>query len=187
VDDLIKQTRQPQFISSAYFLRFKFDAGRYALVGREKLEGQDVLRIEYYPQTLFADDRKQRPQSGEQVAGGARDRQADVEYEKEMRRLMNKASRVTLWVEPASHQIVKYRFDDLGWDFLPGQWLVRVTNVQATMTMAQPFPDVWLPRSLEMNIGMGLAVGDVNLRYALEYRDYRRAEVTTRIGVPGAR
>jgi hypothetical protein len=28
VDGLIRQTRQPQFVSSAYFLRFKFDEGR---------------------------------------------------------------------------------------------------------------------------------------------------------------
>ena len=32
--------RQPQFVSSAYFLRFKFDAGTYALVGRETLDGR---------------------------------------------------------------------------------------------------------------------------------------------------
>ena len=49
VGGLIRQTRQPQFISSAYFLRFKFEEGKYALVGRETLDGRDVLRIEYYP------------------------------------------------------------------------------------------------------------------------------------------
>ena len=49
VDGILKQTRQPQFISSAYFLRFKFEEGKYALVGREKLDGIDTLKIEYYP------------------------------------------------------------------------------------------------------------------------------------------
>ena len=53
-DGLIKQTREPEFISSAYFLRFKFEEGKYALVGRETLDGLDVLRIEYYPARLFA-------------------------------------------------------------------------------------------------------------------------------------
>src|SRR5712671_3673833 len=53
VAGLIRQSRQPEFISSAYFLRFKFDAGTYALVGREQLEGREVLRIEYYPTKLF--------------------------------------------------------------------------------------------------------------------------------------
>ena len=56
-DALIRQTRQPEFISSAYFLRFKFDEGTYALVGREQFEGRDVLRVEYYPTKLFSNDR----------------------------------------------------------------------------------------------------------------------------------
>ena len=53
LDGLIRQTREPQFISSAYFLRFKFEEGKYALVGRETLDGRDVLRIEYYPARMF--------------------------------------------------------------------------------------------------------------------------------------
>src|SRR5262249_21398394 len=39
VESILKQTRQPQFISSAYFLRFRFEEGKYALVGRETLAG----------------------------------------------------------------------------------------------------------------------------------------------------
>ena len=39
---------------------------------------------------------------------------------------MNKVSLVTLWVEPKAHQIVKYTFDNVSFDFLPGAWLVRV-------------------------------------------------------------
>ena len=71
VDGLLRQTRQPRFISSAYFLRFKFDEGRYALVGRERLEDRDVLRIEYYPTKLFTPDRRrQRPDEPTAVDGG---------------------------------------------------------------------------------------------------------------------
>src|SRR5439155_14018311 len=51
---LIKQSREPQFISSAYFLRFKFEEGKYALVGRETLDGREVLRIEYFPVRMFS-------------------------------------------------------------------------------------------------------------------------------------
>ena len=40
---------EPRFVSEAYFMDFKFEPGNYYLAGREKLEGQDVLRIEYYP------------------------------------------------------------------------------------------------------------------------------------------
>ena len=69
VDGLIRQTRQPQFVSSAYFLRFKFDEGRYALVGREQFEGRDVLRVEYYPTKLY-----EGRQGGRDGQGAARRR-----------------------------------------------------------------------------------------------------------------
>jgi hypothetical protein len=174
VDGLIRQTRQPEFISSAYFLRFRFDEGRYALVGRERIENRDALRIEYYPQKLFANRNPNR-------------RERDESYDREMRRLMNKSSRVTLWADPSSHQILKYTFEDLGWDFLPAQWLVRVNTVRASMTMGEMFPDVWLPRGIDMNVGMGFAIGDVDLHYTLDYHDYRRADVSSRIGIPGVK
>src|SRR3984893_16401181 len=58
IDARIHQTRQPQFISSAYFLRFKFEEGHYALVGHETLDGRDLLRVEYYPANLFAARRR---------------------------------------------------------------------------------------------------------------------------------
>ena len=58
VQSFIVQTRQPQFIDSAYFLRFKFEPARYALVGRETFEGRDVLRIEYYPSRLFSHEQE---------------------------------------------------------------------------------------------------------------------------------
>ena len=37
-------TTEPRFVSEAYFMDFKFEPGNYYLAGREKLEGQDVLR-----------------------------------------------------------------------------------------------------------------------------------------------
>ena len=53
---------EPRFVSEAYFMDFKFEPGNYYLAGREKLEGQDVLRIEYYPERLFSDDdEKKKP------------------------------------------------------------------------------------------------------------------------------
>ena len=36
---------------------------------------------------------------------------------------MNKTALITLWVDPAEHQIVKYTFDNVWLDFLPpGGW-----------------------------------------------------------------
>ena len=187
VDGLIKQSRQPQFISSAYFLRFRFDAGRYALVGREQLEGQEVLRIEYYPEKLFTEQRRRELRDdleGDRRRPPARDSDDQRSYDAELRRLMNKSSKVTLWIAPASHQILKYTFDDLGWNFFPGQWLAQIDGVSASMTVGQPFPDVWLPRALEMNIRLLLAFGNVDLRYTLDYDNYRQADVKSKIGIP---
>jgi len=176
VDGLLKQTRQPDFVSSAYFLRFKFDEGKYALVGNETLDGREVLHVEYYPSKLFGGtDRRQR-----------KDKQTsddDRAYDALMQRMMNKVSLVSLWVEPKAHQIVKYTFTNLPFDFLPAQWLVRIDELHATMTMGQPFPDVWLPRDLEFDFRMLLALGPVDMRYALAYHDYRQPDVTTKVRI----
>ena len=51
--------KEPQFVSAAYFLKFKFEQGRYAFAGPETYEGRRVLKIEYYPARLFADDERQ--------------------------------------------------------------------------------------------------------------------------------
>ena len=175
VDGLLKQTRQPGFVSSAYFLRFKFEEGKYALVGHETLDGRDVLQIEYYPAKLFGGSDRRRSKD----ATSDSDRAHDAEF----RRMMNKVALVTLWVEPTAHQIVKYTFDNVGFDFLPGQWLVQVNDLKASMTMGQPFPDVWLPNALELAVSGTLAVGQFDMRYRLDYHDYRRPDVTSKVGV----
>ncbi len=175
VGGVIRQTRQPQFISSAYFLRFKFEEGKYALVGRETIDGREVLRIEYYPARMFGGTDRRR--TGKEPSTDARARDA------EFQRMMNKVALVTLWVEPKAHQIVKYTFDNVSFDFLPAQWLVHVSDVKATMTVGQPFPDVWLPTSLEINLAMMVAVGELDLRYGLDYHDYRVPDVTSKVGI----
>ena len=176
LDGLLKQTRQPGFISSAYFLRFRFEEGKYALVGRETLDGRQVLRIEYYPSRLFRGTDRRRNRDG------ASD--SDRAYDAAFQQLMNKVALVTLWVEPGARQIVKYTFNNLPLEFMPAQWLVHVDDIAATMTMGQPFPDVWLPAGLEFAVGVTLAIGRVDLHYAIEYHDYRQADVRTRVRVP---
>jgi hypothetical protein len=109
---------------------------------------------------------------------------------------MNKAALVTLWIDPASHQILKFTFDNVG-DVLsalslrvnsfPLDWLTRVDELHASMTMGEPFAEVWLPRALEMRIGVAFATGAFDVRYALDYDDYRRADVTSTIRVPDVR
>jgi hypothetical protein len=175
VDGLLRQTREPPFISSAYFLRFRFEEGKYAFVGRETLDSREVLRIEYYPTRLFrGTDRRRKDTTSPN----------DRAYDEAVQRLMNKSSLITLWVEPAAHQIVKYTFDNISFDFLPVQWLVHVDDLHASMAMGQPFPDVWLPRALNAQVAMTLAVGKFEFLYDLDYRDYRRADVTTKVTIP---
>ena len=174
MDGLITQSRQPQFIDSAYFLKFKFEQGKYALVGREQFEGRDVLRIEYYPARLFgADEEAERRRTAKPDQDR---RQGD-----EINRLMTKNSLVTVWVEPSAKQIVKYVFDNIQMDFLPIAWLFRMEDLKASMTMSQPFKDVWLPRDVDILFKAMLALGTIDIRYRLEYVDYKEATTSGRI------
>ncbi|MDO8680778.1 MAG: hypothetical protein Q7R30_19850 [Acidobacteriota bacterium] len=174
VDDLLRPGLEPQFVSSAYFLRLRFESGHYALAGREKIDGRDALKIEYYPRAGLFNDGRSRPNKK------IRDKDDEIEEK------MNKASMVTLWVDPATHQILQYIFDDLDMDFFPGDFsagraLVRIDDLQATMKMSQPFPNVWLPKSIEMHFGMMLAVGAVDATYHVDYLNHKLADVTSRI------
>ena len=169
VDDLLKQGGDPQFVSSAYFLRFRFEKGHYALAGREKVDGQDALKIEYYPEAGLFKDGRTRPDKK------VRDKEDEIEAK------MNKVSLVTLWVDQKTHQILQYTFDDIDMDFFPGRALMRVSDLKATMRMAQAFPDVWLPRGIEMRFGMMLAVGAVDATYKVDYINYKQADVTYKI------
>ena len=159
---------EPRFLSYAYFMRFKFDPGQYALAGRERFEDREVLRIEYYPTKLFTEGRT-RPNRR------VRERDATVEHK------MNKAALVTLWVEPAAAQIVRYQLDGLDMDFLPGASLLRVEGVDAWMRMGQPFPGVWLPAAVGMRFEMASAAGAASATYDVEYYDYREADVKVRV------
>jgi hypothetical protein len=168
-DDMLKQVREPQFVSSAYFLKFKFESGQYALAGREPINGIDTLKIEYYPRAGLFKDGRSRPNKE------VRRREDDIEDK------MNKASMVTLWIDPKTHQILQYVFDDMDWDFFPGRTLVRIGDVEATMQMGQAFPNIWLPKSIEMRFEMMLAVGAVDAAYRVEYSNYKEAAVTYKI------
>jgi len=173
IDGLIRQTREPQFISSAYFLRFKFEEGKYALVGRETLDGREVLRVEYFPTRMFTGTNRRR--NGKEPS--ADDKARDAEF----RRLMNKVALVTLWVDPAEHQILKYDFHNLPLDFLPGRSMIRIDGMKAAMEMGQPFPNVWLPRSIRIGFDMSLAIGELDGRYAADFYDYKLATVSSKV------
>src|SRR6187401_3147280 len=115
---------EPRFISESYFMDFKFEPGNYFLAGKETLDGQEVLKIDYLPTELFNDDheksedaevRKQeaeaKPKDPKDDTKDARkdekpkekkvDKRSEKEQEKEKKleqdieRKMNKSSQVT--------------------------------------------------------------------------------------------
>jgi len=169
VDDLLKQGGDPQFVSAAYFLKFRFEKGHYALAGREKVDDRDALKIEYYPRAGLFNEGKTRPNRK------VRDKEDEIEEK------MNKVSLVTLWVDPRTHQILQYTFDDIDMDFFPGRAFARVSDLKATMRMGQPFPEVWLPRAIEMRFGMMFALGAVDASYQVDYINYKQADVSYKI------
>jgi hypothetical protein len=185
--DFLRQTIEPRFISAAYFMDFKFEPGNYALVGRETIEGRSVLRIEHYPTKLFTDeDENEHREHADHATERGDDRKKKRGKEEEdedaaIERRMNKVALITLWVDPDSAQIIRYTFDNVGLDFLPGRWLVRVSELKASMEMGLPFPDVWLPRRIQFRAAVTLATGTYPATFDVEYRDYRLADVKSKI------
>jgi len=179
VEDIVRQSFEPEFIQSANFMRFKFDQGQYALAGREKMLDRDVLKIEYYPKILFRDNDDDRRREGRKprTADDERSDQAEKDIEDDM----NKTSLVTLWVDPAARQILRYEFRNIDMDFLPGRWLMRFDSMRATMQMAEPFPNVWLPASISMRFRLSLGGSPFEGKYDVKYTDYRLPTTTGRI------
>ena len=114
----------------------------------------------------------------------AKEQEKEKQFEQDIDRKMNKSSQVTLWVDPATHQIVKYTFDNVWLDFLPAGWLVKIDDLRASMQMGQPFPGVWLPRNLSIHAGVSIALGPMELSYKREFANYRKAEVSSKVTVP---
>jgi hypothetical protein len=174
VEDAMRRG-EPRFISEVQFLRFRFEPGNYYFVGKETLAGRDVLRIEYYPRNLFSEA------SGK--SGARPSPEADVDDDARIERALNKVSLVTLWVDPEVNQIVRYTFDNVDFNFLPGRSLVRLDTATATMTMGQPFAGVWLPEALTVEGALTLATGTYRAEYSRHFSDYRQADVQMRFRV----
>jgi hypothetical protein len=134
------------------------------------------VRVETKPESKH----KQPPKSRREARERERERKVD-EFQDDIERKFNKVALITLWIDPAERQIVKYTFDNTELNFLPGRWLVRVGDVSASMTMGQPIGKVWLPRAIEAHASLTLANGDYDGRYTREFFDYREGEVKARI------
>jgi len=184
--DAIRQTLEPQFVSMAYFLEFKFEAGHYAFVGRERLLDRDVLRIEYYPEKLFHDDPPEGRGNGSQAKDPAAEKKNSERKARgdQIERQMDKVSFVTMWVDPSERQILQYEVQNIDADFLPARWLLRLDELRASMRMGNPFPGVWLPASMNIRAAMTLAIGRMSASFETKYRDFREAATDSRVIIP---
>src|SRR5690606_33586619 len=113
VDAFLKQTSEPRFISAAYFLDFKFEPGNYYLAGRETIDGRPVVKVEYFPRGLFSGDKGDENDKDDAKEDDTGDR---------IEAAMNKVARITLWVDQERPMILKYVFENVDFDFLPGRW-----------------------------------------------------------------
>jgi hypothetical protein len=198
-DFTLRPVNEPRFVSESYFMDFKFEPGNYYLAGREKLDAQEVLRIDYLPTHLFDDDNddegraernaersqeKQKQQSTETADHRSKQDARERRSEQDIGRKMNKTAQITLWVDPSNHQIVKYTFANVWMDFLPAAWLVRIDDLHASMEMGQPFQGVWLPRNISIHAGITLANGSFEAAYRRDFSRYRKADVSSRVSIP---
>lgn len=183
----VPSINEPRFISESYFLDFKFEPGNYYLAGKEALDGQELLKVDYLPTGLFSDDHSDHDHPDKKAGKDNRTRkqqEKEKKVEDAIDRKMNKTAQVTLWVDPDSHQVVKYTFDNVWLDFLPAGWLVKIDDLRASMQMGQPFPGVWLPRNLSFHAGVSLALGPMEFSYTREFSNYRKADVSSKITMP---
>lgn len=157
-----KRSKKRDSIRREAFFEFKFEPGNYFFAGREEFEGREVVVIEYYPENLFSDE--------DDDPGGD-------DKEDEFERMFNKTSLVKLWIVPEIHQIVKITLTNVGLEFLPFRWLVRIDDFEATLVMDTPIEDVWLPREITASVRVSTASNFLDISYDREFSDYREADV----------
>ena len=188
---------------------FRFEPGNYYLAGKETFDGHEVLKVDYLPTKLFDDQRseldkeaestkdttetqdakeiadaKEKPKSAAQQERERKQKAREQKLDEQINYKMDKTSQVTLWVDPATHQIVKYTFDNVWMDFLPAGWLVKVDDIKAQMEMGQPFAGVWLPKNINIHAGLTAAIG--SLEFQVLARVFQLPQGRRHLEDPGA-
>ncbi len=169
-----EQRKKKHPLSRRNFFGFKFEPGNYFLVGKAEFEGKQVLIVEYYPQHFFEDEDDAGDKNKE---GEAAERDFEQAFEK--------TSRVRLWILPEEHQIVKMAFDNVGLEFLPYRWLVRIDDISASLIMDKPISNIWLPREIVATGKVSTAAASLSVKYEREFFDYRKADVKVRMKFEG--
>ena len=131
VDGLLKQTRQPEFISSASHASVPVRGGQATRSSDARRSKAATCCASSTTRRICSagPDRRRRSRK----ARSERDKAYDAAY----RRMMNKVALVTLWVEPKAHQIVKYTVRQRRRSISSRRsGCVHVDDVRATMTMS---------------------------------------------------
>jgi hypothetical protein len=163
-DWLRSRKRRKENVNRDEFFSFKFKPGRYLFGGMQEFQGRKLALVEYYPPIADSE-----PDSGNKGDD-------DEKYE----RMFEKTLRVSMLILPEEHQIVRFTFDNVGLEFLPARWLVRIDDLKASMTMDKPLGDVWLPKDISASGSVSTANGTIRVRYSREFFDYSRTDVKVR-------
>ena len=83
-----------------------------------------------------------------------------------------------------TQEIVQMTLDNVGFDFLPGRWLVQIDTIETSMTMHQPYGDVWLTRDITAFAKVTTAYGNLAIRYSKTFYDYAVAETSATFRFP---
>ena len=189
VDDATREKDELEWIESVQaddeetrierdaFFDFEFEPGNYLYAGREMFEGREVVRIEYYPTNAFFEDDDERPRDEADNERRRRDEEDDGFDEEEFEHMFAKTSLVTMLVLAEEHQIVMWTFENVGFEFLPYRWLVRMDELHASMIMGQPVEGVWLPREIHASAAASTASFNLAVEYSREFADYKETAV----------
>lgn len=160
IKSLQKQSEKGKQADENQFFGFKFKPGNYFFAGREQIDGHDVVVIDYYPNKRLTERDIRRAEKNDDF---------DVQVEK--------ALAVTLYADVNEPRIVRMVMHNTGMDFLPGQALVKVLDVQAIMQMFENEGGDWLPKEIYVGGVAATASGEINVSYVRRFDDYRKAKV----------
>ncbi len=171
-----QKRRKGKALERESFFGFKFQPGRYLYAGKRTVGNRELMVIEYYPDFKDLDNDKGEASSAK-AEDKKREKQRESDSEEYYERMFEKAFVATMLVDPQEHQLVEMTFDNVGLDFLPARWLVRVSDIKASLAMDKPYGDVWLPKTIQAWGSVSTAIGDLTLRYAREFFDYKKTDV----------
>lgn len=147
------------------FFGLEFEPGNSFFAGNDQFEGRDVVVVEYYPdEDAFSDD--------------------EDDEDDEIAAQLAKVLVVRMLIDVKEHQIVRMSLDNVGFDFLPVGWLVKLDTVETSLTMHNPIEDIWLTRDIEAYGRITTAGGGIAVRYSSTFFDYTKAETSATYRFP---